>query len=77
MKVMVIAATLISVVPIILSLGMPDWYLGDTQNAVTIEGEDGDEPLIGGNSDEEDESDTSDENERRSSQEREAGVGRE
>ena len=34
---------------------------------VDDEGEDGDEPLIGGNSDEEDDSDTSDENERRSS----------
>ncbi|THH07782.1 hypothetical protein EW145_g3143 [Phellinidium pouzarii] len=34
MKTMVIAATALSVVPIILALGMPNWYLGDTQNAV-------------------------------------------
>lgn len=34
MKVMVIAATAISIVPIITSCFMPNWYLGDTQNAV-------------------------------------------
>ncbi|KAI0781782.1 drug:h+ antiporter [Abortiporus biennis] len=34
MKVMVIAATCLSVVPIILALFMPNWYLGDKQNAV-------------------------------------------
>ena len=34
MKVMVIAATAISSIPIIASLFMPNWYLGDTQNAV-------------------------------------------
>ncbi|KAL5504446.1 hypothetical protein ACEPAH_8522 [Sanghuangporus vaninii] len=34
MKGMVIIATILSVVPIILSLGMPNWYLGETQNAV-------------------------------------------
>ena len=31
---MVIVAIIFSIVPIILSFGMPDWYLGDTQNAV-------------------------------------------
>lgn len=45
MKVMVITATFISVLPILLALAMPDWYLGDTQNAVTID--EGDEPLLG------------------------------
>ncbi|EMD31052.1 hypothetical protein CERSUDRAFT_163556 [Gelatoporia subvermispora B] len=34
MKTMVIAATVISIVPIILALFMPNWYLGDKQNAV-------------------------------------------
>ena len=31
---MVVAATALSVVPLALSLLMPDWYLGDQQNAV-------------------------------------------
>ncbi|OCH87436.1 drug:h+ antiporter [Obba rivulosa] len=34
MKIMVITATVISVVPIVLALFMPNWYLGDKQNAV-------------------------------------------
>ncbi|KAM5539164.1 hypothetical protein V8D89_007037, partial [Ganoderma adspersum] len=34
MKLMVIAATVLSVVPLVLSLFMPNWYLGDKQNAV-------------------------------------------
>jgi hypothetical protein len=34
MKIMVIAATALSVVPIGLALTMPNWYLGDKQNAV-------------------------------------------
>ncbi|KAI0690338.1 drug:h+ antiporter [Cerioporus squamosus] len=34
MKIMLIAATCLSVVPLILSLFMPNWYLGDRQNAV-------------------------------------------
>ncbi|KAI5118116.1 hypothetical protein M0805_003470 [Coniferiporia weirii] len=34
MKTMVIAATALAVVPILLALWMPNWYLGDTQNAV-------------------------------------------
>ncbi|TDL21860.1 MFS general substrate transporter [Rickenella mellea] len=34
MKVMVIVATGLSVIPIITSCFMPNWYLGDTQNAV-------------------------------------------
>ncbi|OBZ77205.1 Siderophore iron transporter 3 [Grifola frondosa] len=34
MKVMLITATVLSVVPILLSLFMPNWYLGDKQNAV-------------------------------------------
>jgi hypothetical protein len=34
MKIMVIAAAALSVVPIGLALAMPNWYLGDKQNAV-------------------------------------------
>lgn len=34
MKVMVIAAIVASVLPMLLALGMPNWYLGDKQNAV-------------------------------------------
>ena len=34
MKDMVIAGLVTSAVPIILSLFMPNWYLGDKQNAV-------------------------------------------
>lgn len=34
MKTLVIAAAVISVVPLVLSFFMPNWYLGDTQNAV-------------------------------------------
>lgn len=34
MKVMIVAATALSVVPIVLALVMPNLYLGDTQNAV-------------------------------------------
>lgn len=34
MKIMIITATAVSVVPIFLSLFMPNWYLGDKQNAV-------------------------------------------
>ncbi|EPQ50366.1 drug h+ antiporter [Gloeophyllum trabeum ATCC 11539] len=34
MKIMVITATVLSVVPVLISLTMPNWYLGDTQNAV-------------------------------------------
>lgn len=34
MKIMIIAATALSVIPIFLALLMPNWYLGDTQNAV-------------------------------------------
>lgn len=34
MKIMVIAATVLSVVPVCLALAMPNWYLGDQQNAV-------------------------------------------
>ena len=34
MKLMLIAATVLSVVPLALSLFMPNWYLGDKQNAV-------------------------------------------
>jgi hypothetical protein len=42
MKTLVITATCISVLPILFSLIMPDWYLGDKQNAVddtTLTGE--------------------------------------
>lgn len=34
MKTMVIVATALSVVPVLFSVLMPNWYLGDTQNAV-------------------------------------------
>ena len=34
MKVMIIVATVIAVVPFALSFFMPNWYLGDKQNAV-------------------------------------------
>ena len=34
MKIMVIAATLLSVPPVLFSLLMPNWYLVDQQNAV-------------------------------------------
>ncbi|KAH9846877.1 drug:h+ antiporter [Lenzites betulinus] len=34
MRDMLIVATVLAVVPILLSLGMPNWYLGDRQNAV-------------------------------------------
>lgn len=34
MKVMIVAATALSVVPIVLALVMPNLYLGDTHNAV-------------------------------------------
>lgn len=34
MKILCITATCLSVVPILCSLIMPDWYLGDKQNAV-------------------------------------------
>ncbi|CAL1710437.1 unnamed protein product [Somion occarium] len=47
MKVMIIAATALSVVPILFALIMPNWYLGDKQNAVDnadLTGEPIDEP---------------------------------
>jgi hypothetical protein len=34
MHTMVITATVLAVFPVIISLLMPDWYLGDKQNAV-------------------------------------------
>ncbi|KIK94500.1 hypothetical protein PAXRUDRAFT_33484 [Paxillus rubicundulus Ve08.2h10] len=34
MKIMVLCAVIFSVVPVLLALGMPNWYLGDKQNAV-------------------------------------------
>lgn len=34
MKTMIIAATALSVVPVLISFFMPNWYLGDRQNAV-------------------------------------------
>ena len=34
MRILCIAATCLSVIPILCSLIMPDWYLGDGQNAV-------------------------------------------
>lgn len=42
MKMMAIAATAIAVIPIILALFLPNWYLADTQNAIdkaNLEGE--------------------------------------
>ena len=37
MKTMVVLATLMSVIPLLCSFFMPNWYLGDTQNAVDID----------------------------------------
>ena len=34
MKVMLVLATVLSVIPLVLSVFMPNWYLGDKQNAV-------------------------------------------
>lgn len=34
MKVMILCAIGLSVIPIFCALGMPDWHLGDKQNAV-------------------------------------------
>lgn len=34
MKIMVTAATILSVIPVLLALAMPNWYLGDKQNAI-------------------------------------------
>ncbi|KII91403.1 hypothetical protein PLICRDRAFT_173255 [Plicaturopsis crispa FD-325 SS-3] len=39
MRIMVIAATCLGVIPILLSLWMPDFFLGDTQNAIETESE--------------------------------------
>ncbi|KZT38552.1 hypothetical protein SISSUDRAFT_730292 [Sistotremastrum suecicum HHB10207 ss-3] len=36
MKIMLITATLTSIVPIVVSCWMPNWYLGDGQNAVDL-----------------------------------------
>ena len=47
MKILVIAATVLSVVPVLFSLFMPDYRLGDAQNAVdgtTLTGERVDAP---------------------------------
>ena len=34
MKAMLVLATALSVIPLVLSVFMPNWYLGDQQNAV-------------------------------------------
>ena len=34
MRIMIILATVLSIIPIITSCFMPNWYLGDKQNAV-------------------------------------------
>ena len=34
MKLMLIAATVLAAVPFLLAFGLPNWYLGDQQNAV-------------------------------------------
>lgn len=42
MKTMIITATAVAVIPTILGFFLPNWYLGDTQNAVdkaNLEGE--------------------------------------
>lgn len=42
MKILLIVAAVVAVIPIFLSLWMPNYYLGDTQNAVekkTLSGE--------------------------------------
>jgi len=57
MKVMVIVATGLSIIPLFLALAMPNWYLGDRQNAV-------DEADLAGNidfDDDEEENDGSEE----------------
>ena len=41
MKLMVLAATGAAIIPIILAFSMPNWYLGDTRNAVEE-----DEPVL-------------------------------
>ena len=41
MKIMVIAATFASVLPVLLAFFMPNWYLSDKQNAVDEAGLDG------------------------------------
>ncbi len=74
MKTMLIVATVLSVVPVGLALLMPDWYLGDQQNAVydvdagrrsartsTYVGEEGVDEVV---SDEEEEEDVEDQEER-------------
>jgi hypothetical protein len=45
MKIMVVAATALSVIPVLVSLFMPNWHLGDKQNAVEEADVDG---VIGG-----------------------------
>ncbi|KAJ7063498.1 major facilitator superfamily domain-containing protein [Mycena amicta] len=37
MKSMVFAASIVSIIPILVALGMPDWYLGDERSAVAEE----------------------------------------
>ncbi|KAI3606432.1 h+ antiporter [Moniliophthora roreri] len=49
MRTMVITATAVAVVPLVLSLLMPDWYLGDTQNAVDDAGLEG--AIVAGSAD--------------------------
>ena len=46
MKIMLIIATAMAVVPIGLALLMPDWYLGDKQNAVDQTDLKGDQEVI-------------------------------
>ncbi|KIN99039.1 hypothetical protein M404DRAFT_16569 [Pisolithus tinctorius Marx 270] len=48
MKIMVITAVVVSVLPMLLALGMPDWYLGDKQNAVDAADLDGRKSQSGG-----------------------------
>ncbi|KIJ58509.1 hypothetical protein HYDPIDRAFT_178059 [Hydnomerulius pinastri MD-312] len=57
MKIMVICAIALSVIPVFLALGMPNWYLGDKQNAVdaadltgrrSIDREEEEEDVVGG-----------------------------
>jgi hypothetical protein len=43
MKIMVLVAVGVSVLPILVALTMPDWYLGDKQNAQEVS----EEQLVG------------------------------
>ena len=45
MKLMLIAATVLAAVPFLLAFGMPNWYLGNSQNAVDATDLTGERPV--------------------------------